>query len=1134
MLLLSPVRNRLSLLISALSSGLILLLLAPLAGAAESGVKAEVHWSGHIALTPALRSQISESLPDVAALRTYRSDLKTRSDELGTILRAKGASSRQEQAYALLLEMLDSVIGQAVLWPSTLTLPESDLQTLARVLEIDSALKSRGLPGSLTTSIAEKINGTLNWSVARGVRKQGEAQNLSGLDEAASVSALSELNPPEGSAFWRRSGSLHDGVTLNYPASKTISSAPEVDFELVEESEDHPILSVRFKTDDGGTARARMHLKREVHSAPTVSELARMLGFPAHTSRPYREIKLRLKDITLSKFKIQLLNRLSLAQLSRSLELDPNVIRTGTDSQGDFVVFREVLIEPLPEELVRLGSWNYHDLGHEQLRELRGMELFHLWVGDLDYGRLNHTELVIKQLPDRLELHALQSDLGTSLGGKLSETPGSLNWDLVKTTDNSSLVDFTHRSSQGNPLRGRVTEADARWGVRLIGSLSREQIENAVAAGDWPAPIAALITEKLCARRNQLVAAFGLAPSLGILPANRLLTTEDGVVKDGILKRSRVEDSVADYGDEQVRMREQAMRALKLATTRLVQMGAKAVGFLKVTEADIGIAQGLISEVLFKIERQIEENPNPDDDTERFVVRDRLKLGFRLGAGLMLQGHATIWQQHDLVYPASTESQALRAGNQALNLMLPFQLWTCELPDRFVLMSETAIEGGGKIYLSSGTVLPIGVGADASNSFLRIARMVTQRDLDGNFHVFKSTEFSNHEQYRALIEFFGTMRMPIVTKDVLNLGHLKGLLWKLPGSALTDSPDLALGLQRSLRMGGSHYLEAVDSPFKPREIEGRFRRSSIDWNLFGLFSSSRRSEILKSWGDAIGFRQQYRVANEKHWSLFDWAEDHSVRAELLSKTPDTVLEDSRKFMRIRWKIDDRNTTSEELQDGYVVLVNRLAGEEAFRFTPELFSQNQKWGRILTHIELTYGPDELARLEALTPDAYWKSLAGLLGVSDEEMEKMRKVSVPLISTRQGTHDRPFKITPERRAVMESKEFVRNLWGRDGSRKWDWANFMAELNRTFRNGNFRQKSWALEVLNHHLGRENIRFSAQITPPFGQSDLFPGGGALAYSRNPGNTSILERLTRMEPLMIFAESPLELYQFFSAFETH
>ncbi len=1112
------------------TAGLALLLLAPFAGATDSLVQ----WSGRIALTAALRAQISERVPDLASLRIYRAELQVRHEELATILKARGTGSRQEQAYRLALSMLDSVIERADPSSSSspLVLADAELETLARVMEIDGALKSRGLPGSLTTNLAEKINQATTWTIARGVRPGREAQNLPGLDAAAGVARISELEPVDGSAFWRPTSTLHDDVRLHYPTSKTLAAAPEVEFDAVEESEDHPIVTVSFKTADGLPARARLHLRREVHSAPTVAALAGMLGFPAHVSKPYRQLKLRLRKTSLAQFKIQLLDRLSPSQLARSLELDPNVVQAGTDSQGDFVVFREVLIEPLPEELVRLGSWYYHDLGHDQLRELRGMELFHLWVGDQDYGRINHTQLVIKQAAGRLELHALQSDLGTSLGGQLSETPGSLAWDLASATEDQSMVVFTHRSSQSNPLRGIVTEADARWGARLIGRLTRSQIEQAVAAGDWPAPIAALLVEKLCERRNQLVAAFGLSKSMGVLPADRRLTTDDGVVKDGVLIRSKVEDSIAEYGDEQIRMREQAMRAFKLATSRLVQVGAGAVGFLKVTEADVGLAQGLISEILFKIERSIEENPNPVDESERFLVRDRLKLGFRLGAGLVIQGHATIWQQHDLVYPASSEAQALRAGNIALNLMLPYQLWTCELPDRFVLMSETAVEGGGKIYLSTGTVLPLGVGADASNGILRIGRLVTQRDRSGNFKVFQDTEISDHEQYRALLEFFGSMRMPIVSKDVRNLGHIKGLLWNIPAGALVDSPELALGLKRSIRMGASHYLEKVSSSVQPLPIRGNFRKKSIDWNLFGLFTSSRRSEILKAWGDAIGFRQQYRVANEKHWSLLDWAEDHSVRAEMLSSSPEGDTTDAQRFMRIRWKIDDRHTTSEELQDGYVVLVNRLAGEEAFRFSPDLFSRNQKWGRILTHIELTYGPEQLSRLETMTPDDYWGALAALLGVSDEDMERMRKVSVPLLSTRQGTHDRPFKVSPEERAVIESKEFVRALWGRDGSRKWDWSYFMTELNRTFRNGTLRQKSWVLEVLNRHLGRENIRVSAQITPPFGQPDLFPGGGALAFSRSPGTASILEQLTRMEPLMIFAETPVELYGFFRAFD--
>jgi len=1099
-------------------------------------------WKGEFALTRALRQKLTErflsgSPPawNALAFGEYHQEIRTRLEQIKSLQRP--ISLQTVRAYELLDQELKA-----------LSESPPDLARLVRAIEVDEALKSAAPHGPVLRSVLNFSASHARWTISRGSQVRREAQNLGAppplQSGPSSADDWARLNPPENSPFWRplglsdihnvsdfyyRGGSpLHQGLELRFPEAQPAVDFMEILPPLPGTPHPAPQLAAEFFDRQTGLHSVRIKFRSKVHSDPTVSVLATLLGYSTPVFKHYPELKVYLRNTSLRQFKIDYLDQLDPQNIAQSLEMDPNIVAIGKDQRGEFIRLKEVVVEAVPREHLELGTWDTVELGHDQLREVRGFELFQLWVGNIEAGSIANTRLVLRNDASGVSVHPILRDLGGTLGGVVPETPASLPWTLIQSAS-LDQVEFSHRSAVPNPLRGKLTEADAIWATRLIGRLSKNQIQQAVELGAWPSPVAQLITEKLCHRRNQLVQVFGLESELGLLDANPTLTTPDGLIVKGRLTQSRFEGSIHEYDHEAPRLQEARLAALKVAAARLAQLGTSAVGFTQLAEFELGSTVGLISEGLIKLDRNIEQNPTPRDESERFLVQDIIKVGLRLGAGLVVSGQATLWHQYKLVYPVRTESEAVSAGNFPVNLLMPYQLWKGDFPERFVLMTESAIEGGGRVDLRLPGALPLSL--DMSQGLLTLARATVERDSAGNFKVFKDRELSLRSQYRLLGEALGLFRAPLLQREDHHLGSLNAKVWNIPFDQLLASSEVSSALLQVVRIGNTDSLEQILSDeLKPITFEGSFSRSSTKWSWLGLISGSKSFEFLKLWGDSFGNREQYRTSNDRHWGLLDWSEDHSVRAELLSSSSEIEQSlQNRKILKIRWKIDDQDTSTEELEDGYLVLLNRLAGENAVTLKPGLFSRNQKWSRTLTHMELDYGPDALARLQTLTPEAYWSALAEVLGVSREEVQKLQNAKDLILVQRRGRRAQPTKISPEARAVSESKDFVSKIWGWSGNRPWDWGHFMETLNHSFRSGTLTQRSWILQTLNQFIGKQHIRFLARIAPPYGAESLFPGAQPIEYRREGANAPP----EGFDPLLIFAETPLELYRFFDAFSS-
>ncbi len=1110
----------------------------------------EILWSGQVPIAGQLRSRIELLLKDPSERARYQEVLEGRRQKLMAVLQASSpddspeeiSKEKEVQVYDLMLSSLEEL-------PNDRHQAE---QALARVIELDWSLTSEGTPIPLAVAWGRLKALVSNWTVRLGLRHAHEAENLLDPQTGSAISrdeiqrgvwtvdGLSRLDPMPQSSFWQRvdpsqvddaakfyySGgtALQRGVVSEFPEGEL----PTSDFEKVVKSQSTPKFEVRYSGSDGKKRKARLKFVREVHSDPSVSALMAMLGYSGDIVRNYRVFRVYFRKASIEEFRRDFSGYYTPDRLATPVDLDANIVGQGRDERGEYLDLREVLLEYRPKEIIRVGPWAFNELGHERLREVRGLWLFNLWVGNIDTKRFDNNKVALKRTEQGYELHHLQHDSAYAFGGLLAESPDRFYWELVSRLNlgKREQLRFTHISFFDNFLAGEVTEADLRWGTRLIAGLSRRQIEQAVAIGDWTDSVAQLLVEKLCSRRNQLVRALGMERELGQLPVNRRLTTADGVVVNGRLTQSRFDPFVIEFGNYYQRLIAPLGKALKRAGQRLLQVGTATPGFLRMSEVELGFDTGLVSEVLLQADRQVVPNENHRSERDRHLVLDTIRVGFRLGVGVVASGQMTVWRTYRLSYAVPTRADGMGAGNFAVNLLLPFRLWRGTLPKDHVLMIETAIEGSGVLRLGFDAASPVVLDSRLGR---RVLSRAVVRDSAEGFEVFSDLEHSWNSQLRLLANLFGMARLSLVTRDADQSGHARGRYWKIPSEILSAETPAALALAGALgtviRHGSTAALEAFGADAPGASFESRFTRSRLRWNWFGLRSGQTSSERVSSSGSLFDKgHEQIRTAQERRWSLLSAYERHAVRAELLGET-----ESPDRWMRIRWLVEDNDTSTRELQSGYLGMIRDLSRQDrggVLDLDASVFSRNDRWGHTVTRLELRYGPEAVRRLTEVRPEKFWSALARVAGVTHAELSRARAAAW----TQDSSHVGGMRTrTALETLALKARFFALKLWGWGGRKMVDASALVLALNGSFQGARHTIEPRILAALNEAIGAEYFELDAEIAPPENKASVFPGEGALVHVHRGVRAG--QTVSRLTPFELFAETPHELHRFFDVF---
>jgi hypothetical protein len=203
------------------------------------------------------------------------------------------------------------------------------------------------------------------------------------------------------------------------------------------------------------------------------------------------------------------------ADLRRAL--DAGTAESNLESRIDYLITVPANVQLRSAAERSIGPWDFGQLGHEQLRELRGAGLLAAWLGWFD-SRFENTRLRVVQSEHGIRLKHVLSDVGGGLGKSVGwfgwrgespdEFPKSFTEPEVfqgkaRMTKPFRIVNF--RPIEQTPAFREMTMDDARWMARQIAQLSEHQIVDALRTSGFDEPNVALYRDKLLARRAKML-----------------------------------------------------------------------------------------------------------------------------------------------------------------------------------------------------------------------------------------------------------------------------------------------------------------------------------------------------------------------------------------------------------------------------------------------------------------------------------------------------------------------------------------------------------------------------------------------------------------------------------------------------
>jgi len=1034
------------------------------------------------------------------------------------------------KAYEILLDFIDQL--------SRLKDPAHfvEFQRLAlSILRLDYALKIQARKLA-SVELIEKIPFSLTGKKIPIRRApKGEASNLvnpeTGLfysqDELLEIKRrggdVSKLNPPSDSTFWVDHAvsridvrehymggrdPLHNGLEIFIPGKKAY-------YDKVRKTQSKPKLDL-FVRHNGEKLEFKLKVGAEVHSETTCAALYTALGFSADISTFVKDFKVVLGKVTHHEF------RMEWDSYYGGYDLDKYIKSKGKDDEGNYIVFYDGVLEIKPPDLIRVGPWAYGGNGNGGLREVRASLLFNMWVSNLDLKESENNKLIVRKMGNEYRFFHIQHDMGFAFGKTYMERPGMFQWDLVKKrTDKYIHMNFN--CLVDNSLFDYVTYADGRWMVRLIARLTRRQIADAVALGGWPEPLAKLLVEKLIARRNQLVRVFGLVGEktpegdiISLMKFDRYLTTADGAVKNGKLKIYNFEGYPQYFGPRVNEILALVLRGLRNAAVDTMVNLAGSLRYLVLDPEWFGIDDRFIGKIILRMDREIEQNPNPADVSESFLVKDTMQIGLRLGYGSVISGDVAYWRRYTLVYPVETRDEGRFHDKFIMNLLLPLKHKGRNISRDRVVMIEDFIEGRGKISLEPlGSMLEIV--PSASKVYLN-RRFIGFKD---NPHTRRAVFFEDKSLYdelklRVFFELFNFFQSVPFYAYVQN-GTLNRDYVEMDTSGLETDPGKQKALEQLLLEGDPTLLKDLG---RKTSIRDRFFEKKSYLKLLGLVKrrSVYRIDRLKEKGSQEHDYIQVESRKLKSWGALDNGERHFSTVRLTGRT-DGKSSVKEPLITLSFQVNDRSTHDGELKNGYLHFINTLALEKDFiDFDSTLHTSNGLWGYTRTMVNIVLYEEAIDNLIHAGETKIWEALAEVTGKSVDFWRRKAKTVY-----RKG---RPVVryYSPEHYLAVKTRYFIRAL--RRSRKTRDGVEKMKQVVDALRKAVYTSgQTYApdlLAVVHRLAGEGNVYMSARVGMPEHKELLFPAGTPLY------NEAGTDR-RRKPPVFIFSfDDPSEIYHLF------
>ena len=956
------------------------------------------------------------------------------------------------------------------------------------------------------------------------------AENMKGLD-------LSLFDPGPKSTFWEnpkdlasrdvKKAALGELTTFYKNVSMKFPTENRFKFSEMKYSDTKPKMDVFYKDAEGKKVKFKLKIGAEIHADPTVASIMMTLGYGADVTRYAKDIRVDLgKKYTLSDLKRDWEIYYHRDNTRAPFKIEGYIKESGTDESGNFVVFKEGLLEAKPKKIGRLGGWSFKELGNGNLREVRGMTIIQMWLDNTDLKEFENNKILVRG--DR-HFHIV-SDLGKALGGVFGEKPELLKNQMVSSRDGGGLT-FNYHAFHPVAIKNKMTFADARWGTRLLGTLSRQQITDAVNEGHWPACVAKIYTEKLISRRNDLITNFNLVGqkdragrTLEIMP---LILTPEQMEFDLACKPADLEGSTVDFNFSTDFLMRPIYRSALNALMGMATSTINSSRNITFHDAELEFRGNIISQMIFDLRREVEQNPNPKSENDLFIVRDHFEIGMRLGAAFGLYKDFLYTRTYSLAYPVRTREEARLNNGFIVNVLLPRDVRTGNLPPKYVLHTDHFFQSGIGIDADDVTK-PIALTIRAKLSKARVLRSIIDHRSDEKIVIYRDRTDYSEAFLRAFVRA-GVVKLPLLT-TFAQWGSASGAGSVITKADLDADPTLEKSIHAAATTGDFSGLKVKEEDFF---LRNRFEARNFNWS-FIFWRGQTDSRLDRISIDREGDNDdenllQFRTNRSRSWSFLGRSEKKTVTAEVLA-TPD------QKSYQLKLKVGclDSSTKDKELEDNYLFFINGLSvtGEKIIPFTPSLgYTTNGKWGPLLTTSETTYYREGIDRILALQEQDLWKSIGAGFGVKfatllsdyQDAKDEIRSSSL----SEQDSILRSYGIASEDYELLSKTEtFLRDM--KSLRKEFSPEKRIKKIGKIFRGLAFRHRAGFFDprlvgALNRIAGTENIYSMNMISsPPFVELNMIEGAplfGQVGKAR-PDEQGYLNYIP---------ETPLEQYYLFN-----
>ncbi|MEY2986717.1 MAG: hypothetical protein RJB13_238, partial [Pseudomonadota bacterium] len=881
------------------------------------------------------------------------------------------------------------------------------------------------------------------YEVKRRNPNQAEASNLWNTSESryytpnelsqlkAAGHDLSLLNPLATGAYWNNSDIQQQTMAQTYQTESPLyggnafvfpKDGVTVEFDEVKRAQSRPKFSVKWKH-NGQKLKFKLKFLSETHSEVTAATLLSALGFNTDPSMRVNNVKVRFK-----KGEKQIFHR-DLESYYSFWEMQQAIIEEGIDEEGEYFVLKEALLEARSDDLVRVGAWSYTKSGHPDAREVRALPVFMAWIANNDMKESEQNKLVLNMNSSIEDLNFVSSDLGWAFGSFLMpETPTWFKWNVIKDQRRDS-VSFNYVTWRYSNLFQYTTWDDARWMIRQIAQLSAEQIRKAVVAGQWETKIEKILIEKLIARRNQLVRVFELASEYEELSVDFTVAPSDAETEAlgasiGEPGNTRLHDLVKSMSQPMFEyIGPSLMRIHTTVINAALDRAVQPITEIRFTGDDLaGLGVPFAAGLIVKIHRSIVRNEQPRNMGERFLVHDQIVLGWTLGADIIgADASLTYYRSFNLVHPVRRQSEGVFSASYLPTLLMPYSPGLFKLPNKHSLLIEDYVEGRGTLKVSGYTPVTLEAGASLARVYLKRTLISDRADqridvlLDNSHYTELSAQVS-----AALQIAFLKLKFPFF-QGALRKGTIDREVWSIPA----DAPEAKLRARTALNLiAMTMRTDVLQGMAQRTKIDADFTTRKWGFNLFNLVrtldSQSKYfiDETDSSEPNQVDHKYQIENISETLWQspILEINERDTVKTFFVGiREPSGELKD--KIVGLNLRHWDSATTSRELCDDSVVLAQKASGDPNFIvFSPELHTNKDQWGAVLTMIDVLLYESGIERLLSVNETDWWETFtrstrirptlgrsSDLTAVEKQLVEHFKSFLAKLNKARRSTND-----------------------------------------------------------------------------------------------------------------------------------